>query len=935
MLLTLALLAGVLRLSYKEDISDFLPLDSRNQEAMQTYQDISGADRLFAIFQYKDSTKADAEKMVAAMDAFAEEVQQHKEGVTDLIALVDMEQATELLDFVYQNIPYFLTPTDYARMESIVSNADSIQQQLRADKELLQFPGSNLLTDNLARDPLNLFTPIVQELQKHNTALNFELYDGHIFSPDMQRGIVMMRSAYGSSETEHNAELLARLDSCWQQTTDSHPNITMHIMGGPAIAVGNASQIKTDTTLSVGIAVALILALLFYSLRNVRHLLLIAMSIGWGWLFAMGCLATVHCDVSIIVIGISSVILGIAVNYPLHLIAHLSHTPDIRTTLHELAAPLVVGNVTTVGAFLALVPLHSVALRDLGLFAAFLLIGTILFVLFYLPHIVKTGGKSQRTLINKMGEWSIDNKPWMIAVVVGLTVVFGWFGLRTTFDPDLSHINYMTDEQRADMDYLAHLTANTTGMEKVYSLSTATTLNAALDSNSHSQAVIKLLKERKLVTDCQTIAPFLCTEQMQHERLQAWNAFVTRHRDALIASLNHIAAEEGFAQDAFSEFFNMLNQEYKPQPLSYFDRLTVGVFSGNICHDSKNSQYNIVDVLSVHSENVAKVERLMQEQGCYTFDIQGMNSAIANHLSDDFNYIGWACGSIVFLFLWLSFGSIELAILSFIPMAVSWVWILGIMSLLDMQFNIVNVILATFIFGQGDDYTIFMTEGACYEYAYRRKMLASYKHSIILSALIMFIGIGTLILAKHPALRSLAELTIAGMFSVVLMAYVFPPLIFRWLVQKNGQYRMRPLSIALLYEKTWKRKETAAAQQALECGKQTAQTERYLRRVVYDRYRYKGTDVCRAVSRGLKTPLPHPKIIDGKAHFTCSGYGEQALLYALTHPDVVVVAIESDTEKATVARWAADGITHNIIFTENAELAKNTELSDNQELSQQ
>lgn len=308
MLLTLALLAGVLRLSYKEDISDFLPLDSRNQEAMQTYKDISGADRLFAIFQYKDSTKADAEKMVAAMDAFAEEVQQHKEGVTDLIALVDMEQATELLDFVYQNIPYFLTPTDYARMESIVSNADSIQQQLRADKELLQFPGSNLLTDNLARDPLNLFTPIVQELQKHNTALNFELYDGHIFSPDMQHGIVMMRSAYGSSETEHNAELLARLDSCWQQTTDSHPNITMHIMGGPAIAVGNASQIKTDTTLSVGIAVALILALLFYSLRNVRHLLLIAMSIGWGWLFAMGCLATVHSDVSIIVIGISSVI---------------------------------------------------------------------------------------------------------------------------------------------------------------------------------------------------------------------------------------------------------------------------------------------------------------------------------------------------------------------------------------------------------------------------------------------------------------------------------------------------------------------------------------------------------------------------------------------------------------------------------------------------
>ena len=172
-----------------------------------------------------------------------------------------------------------------------------------------------------------------------------------------------------------------------------------------------------------------------------------------------------------------------------------------------------------------------------------------------------------------------------------------------------------------------------------------------------------------------------------------------------------------------------------------------------------------------------------------------MNSAIANHLSSDFNYIGFACGLIVFLFLWLSFGNLELALLSFVPMAVSWLWILGIMSLCGMQFNIVNIILATFIFGQGDDYTIFMTEGAMYEYAYRRKMLASYKHSIIISALIMFIGIGTLIIARHPALHSLAEVTIAGMFSVVLMAYIFPPLIFNVLVKTRGAYRRRPLRL--------------------------------------------------------------------------------------------------------------------------------------------
>lgn len=88
-----------------------------------------------------------------------------------------------------------------------------------------------------------------------------------------------------------------------------------------------------------------------------------------------------------------------------------------------------------------------------------------------------------------------------------------------------------------------------------------------------------------------------------------------------------------------------------------------------------------------------------------------------------------------------------------------------------------------------------MTEGLSYEFAYRKKLLASYKNSIIVSALIMFIGIGTLIYAKHPAMRSLGEVTVVGMLSVVLMAYFFPPQVFNWLVRSRGTVRYRPVTL--------------------------------------------------------------------------------------------------------------------------------------------
>ncbi|MCL2246534.1 MAG: 1-acyl-sn-glycerol-3-phosphate acyltransferase, partial [Lentimicrobiaceae bacterium] len=179
----------------------------------------------------------------------------------------------------------------------------------------------------------------------------------------------------------------------------------------------------------------------------------------------------------------------------------------------------------------------------------------------------------------------------------------------------------------------------------------------------------------------------------------------------------------------------------------------------------------------------------------FSFDAGTIGRGMVNTLSKDFDKVLFICGFVVFVFLLFTLGRIELTLLAFLPLALGWFWILGIMDIFDVRFNIVNIILATFIFGQGDDYTIFMTEGLMYEYTYRRKLLASYKNTIALSSLIMFVGIGSLILAQHPALRSLAEITIIGMGSVVLMAFLLPPIIFKWITQHNGKQRLMPLTL--------------------------------------------------------------------------------------------------------------------------------------------
>jgi predicted RND superfamily exporter protein len=706
------------------------------------------------------------------------------------------------MNTIYARIPYLLTAEDYARIDSMTEAPDFMARQLENDKQMLMLPSGGMAALQIQHDPLNLFASVLARIATLRQSGEQPSQRHTLSERTANNGMLLIDSPFGASETEHNAALVVMLQQICDSVSRQFPDVSLRLTGGPVIAVGNAQQIKKDSIISITFAVILILLLLWLVFRNVRNLMLIAVSIAWGWLFAMGCLTLVHNDVSIIVIGISSVILGIAVNYPLHLVAHLSHTTDVRTALKEIRMPLVVGNVTTVGAFLALLPLRSVALRDLGLFSAFLLIGTIVFVLVWLPHMVQKGSAiSQKPsairLLERLGNVQLENKRWIVGTVVALTVVLGYFSFQTSFDADLRNINYMTDEQRQDMQRLEQ----------------------PLDLSPQTSSIAQ------------------------------WNEWRTTKGAALCQQLREKAAVMGFADDSFDDFYKLMSLSAVPE--------------------------------SVEGHS--------------------LTSTIVSSLTDNFNYIGWACGCIVFFFLWFSMGSIELALISFLPMAVSWVWILGIMSLLGIQFNVVNIILATFIFGQGDDYTIFMTEGCQYEYAYHRKMLNSYKQSIIISALIMFIGIGSLIVARHPALRSLAEVTIVGMFTVVFMAWLLPTYCFRWLVyDRNGNERRQPITLCgLLF-----RNRNSAYQK------------------VSDRYRYRGVEISMAVNRRLRYLRKHPEELQQLSSAPVvvdNGWGETAMIVAMLNPDSSFVTKMKDEERSIIANNAIDGYMTNLkieTFTE-------------------
>ncbi len=800
--LILLCIVAISRISFVEDISSFLPQSKENERIQYASLHIGASNKLMVTVS---SDSADEYAIIDAIETFVATLQERDtaQRIHSLFYMVDQEQITEVGRFVIQNMPLYMTGKDYEKLSERLSY-DSIVAQLNKDKQILLSPMGGFVKNFITCDPLGIATPILTSLNQSNATTSYENIDGYIFDKTGKEALVSVASKFPVSETSENAKLIADIDSAIAITMTAHPNVKLSCIGASVISIGNSRQIKTDSIVSTAVALFFILALLLYFFRDIRALLIILFSIVFGGLFGMAFVSVLQDSVSVIAIGIGSIIVGIAVNYPLHFLAHYQQGYSKEQTIRDIVDPLITGNLTTVGAFLSLVFIHSNAMKDLGLFAASLLVGTIVFVLVFLPHLFKKKlfAKQERLTtnlaFNKIASYNLDKNVFVVVFIILATIPLLFLSKKTSFETDLHAINYMTEEQKTQMAKLNEQTDNQ--HPSVFCVSEGTNIENALQTYEQSLPTIDSLKQNGNILATSGIGSFIPSQKLQRERIKQWNNFLqtpqngSTIRENLLANLRRACVETKFNTNAFSQFEEILQTDYKPHDVSYFAPIMQSVGENFVFVDSNRVLiYNIVQTTATNKEaTTQELNKILPN--VFTFDNTSLITQMVDALSDDFDYVLYICGLIVFIFLTVSFGRLELSVIAFIPLTIGWVWILGLMGLFDMKFNIVNIILATFIFGQGDDYTIFVTEGMMHEYTYRKKMLASYKNSVCLSATIMFIGIGSLIIAKHPAMHSLGEVTIVGMFSVVLMAYLFPPLLYRWLTQKNGSYRLMPIT---------------------------------------------------------------------------------------------------------------------------------------------
>ena len=765
-----AVMASQIRM--QENITNFF-----NEEKSAIFDNVKAADKIVVMLSGEN-----LDAIIESATIFEEELNALEEDglLNSITTSADEDVIERCISFVYDYLPIFLTEEDYTRIEAQISKS-GIDKAVANAYEMISSASGAFVGDVVMRDPLGVGTHILQKFEQLNPDLQYEIYEGRLFTHDLATMLMFVEPSNSMGDTGSNDELVSRLEAAEARAEIS--GVKIECLGGPIIAVYNARQIKRDTVLTLALALVIILTVILFSFRNRWSIPFIVVPPAFGALFALAMVWLVQGEISAIAIGAGTIVLGVSLSYSIHIVSHLNHISSPREIIEELATPLTIGCFTTIGAFASLMFTSSALLQDMGLFDLFALIGTTIFSLVFIPHFLKGMGDTTKSptlnAIERAVGYRYDGNKFILLPIVVAAVVALFFYNDVEFDDDMSHINYMPEHIVAAESRSVEIFGDESN--DVYIVTGNSDFNRVTAEYAELNILLEELRGEGSIAKFVTISDFIVPMDEQNRRIARWNDFWAKHKQQTIADLTKSANRYGFRSGAFSRFEESVTRNYTPCRYSSEEIGAIPAISEWI--NSSNGATSLFSRISLDKEQkesvYAKIDNL---KNSIVVDRGFFSSKMVEATSNDFNYILLVSSLIVFIALYVSYGRLELALLTFLPMAISWVIILGMMAIFGIKFNIVNIILATLIFGLGDDFSIFIMDGLLQEYKNGKSILGTHKTAIFFSAFTAIVGMGVLIFAQHPALKSIALISVLGLSVVVLVAYTIQPMLFRLLV---------------------------------------------------------------------------------------------------------------------------------------------------------
>ena len=797
------------QLHLEEDINKLMP-SSKNEDGTTklAFADLKIKDKVFLLFSLSPTPSLTGEGnsseeesvalLVNVCDEFVDSLLQRdstSQTIGDIFYQLDEELLPDGIDYLTEHLPAYIDTSAYARFDTLLTHEHFVHQ-MQQNREDLTGEFGEMFPELIQMDPMGMRSVLADQMEPLTSASgSYKTIDSHFFVPDSTVCIAFITPRYSATNTGQGSAMFQMLNTQIEQFAKKFPEVRISYHGTPASGFYNSTQIKHDLTTTIAGALLLVLLFLLFCFRRWDTIPLLLLPVAFGTLFGLTMMYWLKGEFSLLALGIGGVVLGVALSYVLHVLTHQQFVNDTEQLLRDQVKPVLLGCLTTIGSFAGLLFVKTDLLRDFGLFAAFAILGTTLFSLAYLPQLLRpTQALPKGGMLGYLNRCQSSNylskRPLLrrglgglfavvIIVCIGAFIIGG-----TRFDADMHNLGYDHPLTEYSEQLLREKTY--TNDKTKYFASQGRTMEEAIENFALLDRKLDSLQRLGLVKSYTRTNQVFVPLRQQQERIETWKQYWTDERLAQVRLLiAQTAPQAGLNAEAFGPFFEAATRDYQPDAL-YGAGLIPPGYQSTLTEQSYGGDYLVFTSVRCQNDSVRSSESdymricdaIAKEPNLLVLDTYYYTTDTLNEMSEDFNLLQWLSMAFVLVVLWLSFHfNWRHTLLAFAPILLSWLIVLGVMVLFDVQFNLISIIISTFIFGIGVDYSIFIMHGL----TSKDSTLNYHKTAIFLSAVVLITTVCSMLIAQHPAIRSVGFTTLVGLLAAVILSYFLQPAIYRWL----------------------------------------------------------------------------------------------------------------------------------------------------------
>lgn len=647
-------------------------------------------------------------------------------------------------------------------------------------KGQLASPQALGLKAQMLADPLGLDEGLLAGLAKSGG--DVEYHKAHLLSKDRRHLLLVATPLQGALAVNASQEMLDWV-AAEAKTLRPGPQGPARLIasGGPRFAAESARLVRSDVISNFLTSGAALLVIFLWRFRSLRLLALTSVPLGLGVLAGLATVALVQGRIHGLSLGFGAALIGIAVDYPLHLLNRALAEPGesaqarLAVALDDVWSSLWLGWGTSALAFLALFLSRFPGLRELALFAAAGVTAAFAATLVLLPPLC-TRLTAPRAV---SGAWSGRLTRFALptgpAVVVALALVglSGWFARSLRFDGDLRNLDAQKPETLEQHRQVMERFGQNGGSS--LAVVSGATAEEALTKNDAVAQALGALQHKAQVSGVKGLAAVLPSASVQAARTRSLAAMDLPGAKARLAAGAEAA---GFSATAFDGFWAGVEAAAAGQVAPLTPELLAPTSLGPIVSRALRCTPQGCRAVTAFERNpstsMAQLS-LVLPQGTQVVDGASLAADTVAQIPEQLLLL---CGLGLLanlVMLGVAYRSLKSAVVATLPCVLGLVGTVGVLAATGTPLNLVSASALVLVLGCGVDYGIFVLHGV----EGTKAPSGVEAMGVFLASSTTIAGFGTLAMASHKSLQSLGVAVGLGIVGSAAAALLLLPGLYR------------------------------------------------------------------------------------------------------------------------------------------------------------